>query len=542
MTNVIFSRKEFEKHIKITPEIEEKITLFGTPLEKLDKESLEIEVFANRPDLISLSGFIRSFKTFLGKENESDKFILKKPEKNYKVYVDDSVEEIRPYVSCAVIKKIELNEDKLKNLINLQEKLATTLGRNRKKVAIGIYPLDKIVFPIKYESRLAKDIKFKPLGFNEELNAEDILVMHPTGRKYESLLKSFKKYPVFVDSKNEIISMPPIINSESSGKVNLDTKDIFLECTGTDKQMVEKTLIILATSIAEFSGIITQVEIFNKDKVEIMNLEKQKTNISLKNVNKLLGLELNENQMGLLLQRMGHEYKKGVVYSPPWRIDILHEVDLIEDIAIAYGYDKLIPEMPNISTMGEESKENIVKRKLSEILIGLGILEISTYHLIKQEEVEKFNLKDSIELIDSKNEYKYLRQNLFVPMLRILSENKDAEYPQKLFEIGKIFTKNNHKENGVKEEDSLIFSLSPSNATEIKKYLDYFFKMLDIDFKIKESSKPWMIEGRTCSIILNKKEIGYFGEVHPSTLKLCGINMPLSLVEFSLEEIYSLIN
>lgn len=542
MTNVIFSRKEFEKHIKITPEIEEKITLFGTPLEKLDKEFLEIEVFANRPDLISLSGFIRSFKTFLGKENESNKFILKKPEKNYKVYVDDSVEEIRPYVSCAVIKKIELNEDKLKNLINLQEKLATTLGRNRKKVAIGIYPLDKIVFPIKYESRLAKDIKFKPLGFNEELNAEDVLVMHPTGRKYESLLKGFKRYPVFVDGKNEIISMPPVINSESSGKVDLDTKDIFLECTGTDKHMVEKTLIILATSIAEFSGIITQVEIFDGNRVEIMNLEKQKTNISLKNVNKLLGLELNENQMGLLLQRMGHEYKKGVVYSPPWRIDILHEVDLIEDIAIAYGYDKLIPEMPNISTMGEESKESIVKRKLSEILIGLGILEISTYHLIKQEEVEKFNLKDSIELIDSKNEYKYLRQNLFVPMLRILSENKDAEYPQKLFEIGKIFTKNNHKENGVKEEDSLIFSLSPSNATEIKKYLDYFFKMLDIDFKIKESSKPWMIEGRTCSIILNKKEIGYFGEVHPSTLKLCGINMPLSLVEFSLEEIYSLIN
>lgn len=536
MTNIIFPRKEFEKHLKITPEVQEKISLFGTPLESISKEIVEVEVFPNRPDLISLDGFMCSFKNFLGKGNQK-KYTIKKPEKNYKVKVDSSVKEIRPYVACAVIKKVNLDDEKLKDIINMQEKLAATLGRNRKKVAIGVYPLDKINFPVNYVAKNPKEIKFKPLGENKEMSAEEILLTHPTGKKYESLLKEHKKYPLFIDSKNEILSMPPIINSETSGKVDVKTKELFIECTGTDKQAAEKTLIIIATSLAESGAQIYQVEILDSTNSITPKLENQKTKISLENVNKLLGLELTENQMQKLLEKMGHTYKKGNVESPPYRTDILHEVDLIEDIAIAYGYDNLKPEVPNISTSGQESKESIVKRKLSEVLTGLGMLEISTYHLVKQDEFE-----NNLELLNSKNDYKYLRSNLLTPMLRILSENKDAEYPQKIFEIGRVFNKDSKKENEIEEKDNLIISISPANATEIKKQLDYLFKMFDIDYKIKEFSKDKLIDGRTCSIILGSKTIGYFGEIHPTTLKNKGIQMPVSVAEISLNEIYDLIN
>lgn len=541
MTNVIFSRKEFEKQVKLTPEIQEKITLFGTPLENVTKDTIEIEIFANRPDLISLDGYLRSFKKFIGKESNSN-YNVKKPDNNLKLYVDKSVKEIRPYVSCAVVKKLSFNDEKLKDLINLQEKLSNTLGRNRKKIAIGVYPLDKISFPVKYEARDPKDISFKPLGMEQELNSKDILLMHPTGRKYSPLLNNLKKYPVFIDSKKNILSMPPIINSEVAGKVELNTKELFIECTGYDKNAVEKTLAIIATSLAESGGTIHQIEIIDDVSRHSPNLETQKTKISVNNVNKLLGLNLNENQIQKLLEKMGHSYKKGIVESPCYRTDLLHEVDLIEDIAIAYGYDNLIPEVPNISTAGEESKESIVKRKISEILIGLGILETSTYHLIKQNEVEDNNLKDCLELLDSKNEYKYLRPNLLIPAIRILSENKDSEYPQKIFEIGRVFNKNDQKENGIEEKDNLIISLTPANATEIKKHVDYLFKMLKIDYKIKEIIKPELIDGRTCAIILNNKQIGYFGEVHPKILKENNLSMPLSVAEISLDEIYSIIN
>jgi len=540
MTNIIFSRKEFEKHIKITPEIEEKITLFGTPLETINEKNIEIEVFPNRPDLISLDGFMRSFKKFLGKKIGIKKYEIKKPEKQCKVFVDKSVKEIRPYVACAIIKNINLDDEKLKDLINLQEKLALTLGRNRKKIAIGIYPFNKITFPIHYTSKESKDIKYQPLGSNAEMTASEILILHPTGRKYEHLLKNQKRYPVFIDSNKKIISMPPIINSELTGRVDINTKELFIECTGTDKNAIEKTLIIISTSLAEAGGIIYQAEIIDKEKYNTPDLNTQKTKISIDNVNKLLGLKITELQMSQLLEKMGHNYKKGTVETPSWRVDILHEVDLIEDIAIAYGYDNLIPEVPNISTVGEESRQSIVKRKLSEILIGLGMIEISTYHLIKQNESENSGIKEILELIDSKNEYKYLRPNLMISMLRILSENKDAEYPQKIFEIGKVFKKNTHKENGIEEEDNLILGISPANATEIKKHLDYLFKMLEIDYTINEIKIPELIEGRTCSIIVNHKPIGYFGEVHPKTLKDIGINMPLAITEISLEEIYKL--
>lgn len=543
MTNIIFSRIEFEQHVKITPEIEEKITLFGTPLESISKENIEIEIFPNRPDLISLQGFMRSFKKFLGKKPGIEKYDLKKPENDLKVYIDSSVNNIRPFLACALIKKVNLTDEKLKDLINLQEKLAITLGRNRKKMAVGIYPSVKLDFPLKYIAKKPQEIKFKPLGSNNELNVEDILIMNPTARKYKHLIKDFEKYPIIIDSKGNILSMPPIINSEESGRLDIETKDLFIECTGTDKSTVEKTLIIIATSLADLGGTIQQIEVISdKEKNIFPKLTNQKVKFSIENTNKLLGLSLNESQISKLLEKMGHEFKKNIVEVAPWRVDILHEVDLIEDVAIAYGYNNLNAEIPNISTSGEESKQSIVKRKLSEVLIGLGLLEISTYHLIKQKEVEDHNLKNCLELLDSKNEYKYLRPNLIIPMLRVMSENKDVQYPQKLFEIGRVFNKNSSKENGIAEDDKIIISLSPSNATEIKKHLDYLFKMINIEYQIKEKIIYPLIEGRTCSILVNNKEIGYLGDVHPSILKKEGINMPMSIAEIYLTDIYELIN
>ncbi len=542
MTNIIFSRKEFEKQIKLTLEIQEKITSFGTPLESVNQENVEIEVFANRPDLISMQGFIRSFKAFLGKDVGLKNYKINKPEKNYQVYVDKSVKEVRPYTSCAIVKGLNLNDEEIKDIINMQEKLAITLGRNRKKMGIGIYPLDKIKLPLSYTAKNKSDIKYQPLGSNVELSAKEILLLHPTGKKYEYLLANHSKYPLFIDSNKEILSMPPIVNSEKTGRINTETKEVFIECTGTDKKILEKTLIIVCSVLAEMGGKIYQMEIIDNEKSINPDFTPQKTKISLESVNKLLGLSLTENQVSQLLSRMGHNYRSGIVETPAWRTDVLHEVDLIEDIAIAYGYNNFITEIPNISTVGEESKESILKRKLSETLIGLGMLEISSYHLIKQEEKELCFQKEIIELEDSKTEYKILRPNLFISMLRILAENKDAEYPQRVFEIGRVFNVNNQKETGINEKDNLIIGLSPSNFTECKQYIDYFFNSINCTYSIKELSQTNLIEGRTGSIILNNKTIGYIGEVHPNCLKKAGIKMPLAIAEISLEEIYKVLN
>ncbi len=540
MTKVIFSRKEFEKEIKITKEIEEKINLFGTPIDSLTSEEIEIEISPNRPDLLSLYNYLRAFKAFIGKEKGLKKYKINKPEKNYKIIVDKSVKEIRPCTVCAIVKSLLLTEEKIKDIINMQEKLAFTVGRNRKKMAIGIYPLNKINLPIRYTAKEPKEIKYQPLGAQQELTASEILLLHPTGRKYAHLLDNTKKYPIFIDANNQVLSMPPIINSEQTGRIDVNTKEVFIECSGSEKPVLEKTLVIITSALAEMGGKIYQMEIKGSEDFLSPNFTTEKMKISLDNANKLLGLPITESNLSKYLQRMGYRYSKGKVEIPPWRTDILHEVDLIEDIAIAYGYNNIVPEIPNISTTGEESKESIIKRKISEILIGLGLLEISSYHLIKQEE-SKQN-KELLELEDSKTEYKYLRPNLFIPLLRILSENKDAEYPQKIFEIGTVFSKNSGKETGIDERTSLIIGLTPANATECKQHIDYLFRSLGLNYTLEETTHDNMIDGRTADIILNNKVIGYFGEVHPITLKNAGMKMPLAVAEISLEEIFKAVN
>jgi phenylalanyl-tRNA synthetase beta chain len=542
MANITFPRKEFESEIKITNEIEKKINLFGTPLEFMNNEEINIEVFPNRPDLYTIQGYLRALKAFIGKEKGLKKYNINKPEKDYKVYVEKQVKDIRGHTACAIVKGLKLNNINIKELMNAQEKLSSTLGRNRKKMGLGLYPLEKIKFPITYTAKNSKEIKYIALGLNEEHTAEEILKIHPTGRKYGHLLENHKMYPVFIDKNKKIMSMPPIVNSEETGRITTNTDELFIECTGTEKSSVEKALIIMTTTLADMGGKIYPMEIIDHEKYNTPDFTTQKTKISLSNVENTIGVKLNEKQVGELLSRMGHSYKSGIVESPAWRTDILHEIDLIEDITIALGYDQLSPSIPKISTVGEESRNSILKRKMSSIIAEIEFDEISTYHLIKQGEEEYFKNKDIIELLDSKTEYKFLRNNLITPMIRILSENKDVEYPHKLFEIGKVFSKNLQKETGVEEEEHLILAISPSNTTTIKQNIDYIFRKINIKYSIKENNFPNLIDGRCAEIIVNNKQVGSFGEVHPNFLKNVGIKMPLAIAEINLENIYDKIN
>ena len=541
MANIKIPRKEFEKHIKITEEIEEKIHLFGTPLESLSSEEIEIEIFPNRPDLLSTQGYLRAFKAFMGKETGLKKYKINPPQKDFKVIIDKSVKNIRPFTACAIVKNLKFDDEKIKEIIDLQEKLHSTVGRNRRKVAIGIYPLEKIQLPITYLAKSQKDIKFVPLGSDKEMTGLQILQRHSTGREYAYLLEDYDKYPIFMDANKKILSMPPIINSHETGKITENTKEVFVECSGSNFETLKKTLNIIVTTLAEMDGKIHSMNLIYDKKQTTPNLTLEKMKISLENINLLLGLKLKESDLQKLLPRMGYEYKNKTVSIPAWRTDILHEVDIAEDIAIAYGYDKIIPEIPNIATVGEESGESKIKSKISEILIGLNLIETSSYHLIKEEESKNFKLENIIELENSKVEYKILRPNLLIPTLRILSENKDNEYPQRIFEIGTVFEKDkeNKTETGIIEKENLLVALTPSNFTEIKQILDNFSKSLNIELRLEEAHHPGLIEGRSASIKFNNKVIGYLAEMHPETLKKASIKMPIGIFELSLDEVFN---
>ncbi|MDD5700348.1 MAG: phenylalanine--tRNA ligase subunit beta [Candidatus Nanoarchaeia archaeon] len=536
MAKITFPRKEFEKEIKLTDEVREKISMLGTHLESVTDNEIEIEVLPNRPDLFSMQGFLRALKAFLGKETGLKKYRINAPEKDFKVKIDPSLKGIRSYTACAIIKGLKFDDAKIKEIIDIQEKLHATVGRKRKKAAIGIYPLEKITLPIKFEARAPKDIKFLPLEGDREMSGLEILQRHPTGREYAFLLEGLDKFPVFVDAKGKILSMPPIINSHETGKITEKTEAVFIECSGSDFNVLKKIINIIVTTLADMGGKVYQMELDYEKKELTPNLEPETMKLSLDNANKLLGLDLKEKDLEKLLPKMGYDYSKGNVKIPAWRTDILHEVDIIEDIAIAYGYDKIEPEIPKVATIGEESQESKIKSKISEILLGIGLLEISTYHLIKADEIK--GRQNLLEVENSKTDYKYLRPSLIIPALRVLSENKDHEYPQKIFEIGSVFSPDARQETGVKETQNLLIASTPGNFTGSKQILDCLFKMLNIECKLKEFAHEYLIDGRAATVLIDNKPIGVIGEVHPETLRKWNIKLPLAIIEISLEEIF----
>lgn len=544
MANIKIPKQRFEKEIgKLSQEMQEQIALFGTPLEGFDDKEIELEIFPDRPDLLSFQGFKRAFLAFLGKQKGLKTYDIKENTK-YVVQIEKEVEKVRPYAVCAVVKGINFTDERIKEIIDIQEKIHNTLGRKRKKLAIGIYPLEEISFPIRFTAMEPDRIKFIPLESDREMSAIEILQKHPTGKAYAHLLAGNIKFPVFIDAKENILSLTPIINSKLTGRVTEKTKDVFVEISGSeDKETQKKALNILVTALADMKGKIHQVTVKEKKHSSISpDLTPEKMKLSLENTNKLLGLNLNEKEVKEYLERMGHDYANNEVISPAWRTDLLHEVDLIEDIAIAYGYDNFLPEIPKISTIGSEDKKAILIRKTAEIITGLNLLEVSNYHLTNKENqyllmgVPKNKIKDEIEVIESKTEHNILRENLSHLLLKNLSENSDSEYPQNIFEIGKVF------ENGkeITEHTNLSIALAPGNFTELKQYIQYLQSMLGIVLKITESQthETHLIEGRIAEIHLNGKKIGSFGEVHPKILKNWKIKMPISIAEMNLDLIF----
>jgi len=539
MAIITIPKKQFEKEIgKLDEKMQDKIAMFGTPVEKSEGEELQIEIFPNRPDLLSYQGFKRSFLAFLEKKTGLKKYKINLPKKDYKVIIDSSVNNIRPHTACAIIKGLKLNDEKIKELIEVQEKLHITIGRKRKKIAIGIYPLEKITLPITLKALEPDKIKFIPLEMNKEMSGLEILQKHPTGKTYAHLLAGKSKFPIFIDANENILSMPPIINSQLTGKITENTKDVFVECSGFDFESLKKCLNILVTTLAEMEGEIYQMELKYKKKEITPDLTPETRKLSLENTNKLLGLNLNENQLKKLIEKMGHEYIKGEVKISAWRTDILHEVDLIEDVAIAYGYENFVPEIPKISTIGQEDPKETIKRKISEILTGAKILEVSNYHLTnKKNEFSKMGItkiqeKDFIEIEESKTDYNILRKFLTPYLLKNFSENIDVGYPQAIFEIGKVFKKT--------EKENLAVAITPGNFTEIKQVIEYLSEMSGINLKLKETEEfpLHFIQGRIAKIILDEKRIGFIGEIHPKILRNWKIKMPIALFEISLEEIF----
>ena len=539
MPTVNLNKREFEKLVgKNLPleKLKDRISMLGTDLERIEGNEIIVEVFPNRPDMLSEQGFARAFSSFIGVKKGLREYKTKKS--SYKLIIDNSVKDIRPYTACAVVKNLKFDDEKIKQVIQIQEKLHVSYGRNRKKCAIGIYPLEKIKFPIYYKALEPEKIKFIPLESNREMNGYEIIEKHPTGKEYGHLLKDKNKFPIFVDANNKILSMPPIINSHETGKITNETKEVFIEVSGFDYETLNKCLNIIVCAFADIKGEIYEIELnYNGKKITSPNLKPESISIDINYTNKILGLSLNEKEIKNYLERMGYDYKNKAVLIPAYRTDIMHQIDLVEDIAIAYGYENFKEEIPNVSTIAEENKFEIFKKKIKDILVGFNYLECNSYNLISEDVLKKMNFnKDKTKVSNPVNaDYNTLRNWMIPSLMKILSENKHYEYPQSIFETGTVFA------NKETESLGLLNCHSNANFTEVKKILDYLFNALSLSYNLNDVKHGSFIEGRTGEIICNGKKLGYIGEINPRVITNFNLEMPVSGFEINLNELFELL-
>jgi phenylalanyl-tRNA synthetase beta chain len=546
-------KNEFNKDISID-EFEEVLFNYGFEIDSYNKvtDELRIEVTAERADVLSKEGLLRVLKVF-GGHGKPLNYSAKKP--THILNIDNSVKLVRPYSVCAIIKNLKLTDDRLKQIIAVQEKLHFTVFRKRTLGAIGVYPLDKIKFPITFCAKTPKDIRFTPLGENKEMSGEEILKDTETGKEYAHLLLEKDKYPIFIDNSGQILSMPPIINSDVTGKVTENTKEIFIECSGFDLVRLNQVLNIMCCMFSDFGGELHAMEInlgnsYAEKQIITPNLNEEKRLVTLANVNSLIGLNLDIDKASVLLEKMCYKTKKYgkdkiEVSIPPYRIDILHEVDIIDDIARAYGFNNIPLKMPKVFTVGERLKDSIKQDNIIQILVQCGLIEVSPLSLSsKKESFENFNIsftKDkAIELGYSKDKSLDIVSPWLLPkLLKLLTNNQHMSYPQKIFSCEKVVIPDKQKD--VKSKTILHSAIAIANSkvsfTESASILVTLCNTLGYSLELQKKDYPFYISGRSATIIINNKEVGHIGEINPEVLKRFDYNIPVVAFEIDVNDL-----
>ena len=521
-----------------------KLPFIGLDIEGIDREKIRVEYNPNRPDFSSDIGVFRSLNGLLNIKTGLPTFNYSS-DRLYQLTIDPSVNQIRPIILFFVAKNDKINNFILNQLILMQEDLHNGIARGRKKAAIGIHDLDAIKFPLIYNTRAGNE-SFIPLGQTQPFKFKEVLSDLEVGKQYGNLLKNFNQYPTISDKNNKVISFPPIINSNNT-KITDKSKNLLIEITGTNLEICQSILAIISYYLNEegyklFSGFVHE----NKSISSSLKLLKDKTVLVDKNITKrYLGLDLSIKEIiqNLNRCRIGTSITKNKrikCFIPPYRIDLITPIDIVEEVAIGYGIDNLESTTP-LFPISSGARNNYFRKidEIKETLIGLGLLEMVNFTMLDRTISTIFNFADNellekIKVNESKSkEHEFLRTNILSSLVHNLSYNVHEEYPQKIFEIGKTFS----FKNKIIEQWNLGVLLASNNAnyTEAKSILQSIFKInLGMEFTTRRNDNNLFLKGRSADILYENKLIGFIGEISPDLITKFNLRVPLSGFELNL--------
>lgn len=498
---------------------------------------MSVEFFPDRPDLFSVEGLARALRAFLDIESGLKRYDVHDSE--FVASVEEPVLAVRPCFACAVIKDLEVTDDLIRSMMELQEKLHMTIGRKRSKLAIGLHDLDKIAPPFRYTAVKPETISFVPLNCTEKMNLNEILRSNDKGREYSHLLKDEPLFPIILDKNNEVLSFPPIINGTLT-TVTTETKNVFIDVTGNDRKSVKGALDIVATALAERGGKIHKVHLKGPAEYDSPDLTETKMRISLNECNRFLGLDADGDRIKGAIERMGmgasYDGDEMDVTIPSTRLDIMHKVDIFEDVAIGYGFERFGGPYVARQTSGHLDNTTSFSEKLRDVMIGLGFTEVTTLTLSNQkDEFERSRLpvKTSTCIKNPITEdHTCLRSYLMPSLMRILRHNKHRDLPQKIFEIG--FVSDEHKTS---LRICAAVSASKTSFTEIKSITEAVVREIGSDHSVSACGYDTFIKGRGAFVSTAGENIGIFGEVAPEVVLDYEITHPVMMFELDLSPV-----
>ncbi|AUV80250.1 phenylalanine--tRNA ligase subunit beta [Salinigranum rubrum] len=547
--------------------------LFALGLEyegETEEGKMQLEFGPDRLDRLSVEGVARSLRYQYG--SDRGVAVPKTNDADWTIEVDSSVPEERPYVTGAIVRGLDLDEAGLESLIQLQEKLHATMGRKRAKGAIGIHDLAMVKGEVLNEETGGNSItyrgvapdgdRFVALDSDAELTPGEVLEQHPTGRKYADLVSEYDRYPAIYDELG-LFSFPPVINGRRT-EVDTDSRELLVELTGTDQWTIDRMCTIICYALSARGATIEEVEVEYEDASRAPDdgaslvrpdLSVDRKTVSHDRIESMLGVDLDADEVVDLFERSGLDatYTLGddVEYEveiPPYRVDVLHPLDLIDDVGRAYGFNDLEPKYPDVSTVGGRHERSRLENVARTSLVGLGFEDLLNFHMISEEEnYDRMRLAEGDDALGGgeavtitepySEDYTMLRTWALPSLLMVLENNTHRSYPQDLAEIGLVANEDEAESTHVHESRHVAGVLARHDATyeDAKARLSALCRDFDADLDTPATDHPSFIPGRAAEIVVDGESVGVVGEFHPEVLVEHDLELPVAGFEFELD-------
>ena len=525
-------------------ELADILSLVKGEIDASEGDKLKIELNdTNRPDLWCVEGIARALRC---SNSGAEKHLAELPEPDMEIFVDPELAEIRPFVAAFTACGWAPDERELDALIDVQEKLAASFGRNRKTAGAGFYLLDEIEFPIKYRA-VSKETSFVPLGEENEMTLSEILDVTETGRTYAHLLEGADLMPLLEDSNGNILSFPPVLNSSTTGRVSAGDSRLFCEVTGTDWDTVQLSATILACNLQDRGAEILPIKVnytepYRRKTAVSPVIFSDRMTASMDSINSILGTNIDPETAQEALQRMDYASVKldetgitGVL--PPYRRDGIHAVDMIEDIAISMGLSSFDPLLPEQFTLGKCAPIEDLADAVRLLLVGTGCEEILRPVLTSREKVTELTRTPNspVSIANPMTaEYGVVRNTLLPGLLEVESTSAHAAYPHRIFETGEVLTA--FEERYCRTEVLLTCLVCGNEADfgDIHSIIGSICHARNLELSLQNTGDDRFIPGRCAAVIIDGSVSGVIGELHPAVLDGWGISRPASAFEITL--------